>query len=164
MQTVQSHKDKAAVNLILYTILFVFFLQLLTDFIESIYAFGLLGTSIPVEILAVLLFFSPLLLALARKGIPAWGILAIGELIVLARALEVMLDTRQKMMVSGIGVAAFLIYLPVLLWDLGKKEHQRKESCAVLAASLLPSTVTLIFMRAINSGVDISTGWENLWL
>jgi len=118
--TGESHKEKAVVNIIIHAVLFTFFLQLLTDFIESIYALGLLGSSIPVEILASTLFFSPILLLTARKGIPAWGILALAELVVLARALEVMLDTRLKMMVSGIGVAAFLIYLPALLWYMAR--------------------------------------------
>jgi len=160
----ESHKEKAVVNIIIHAVLFTFFLQLLTDFIESIYALGLLGSSIPVEILASTLFFSPILLLIARKGIPAWGILALAELVVLARALEVVLDTRLKLMVSGIGVAAFLIYLPALLWDMGKEQHLRKKSSAKLGASLLLSAVTLTLLRAINSGVDISTGRENLWL
>ena len=49
-----------------YAVFFLFFFQLLADFVEAIYAFGLLGTNIPPEIVAVLLFFSPLLLLLWR--------------------------------------------------------------------------------------------------
>ncbi|GAJ01167.1 unnamed protein product, partial [marine sediment metagenome] len=44
-------KYQPLLEILLSSILFTFFLQLLSDFIASIYAFGLLGTSIPVEIL-----------------------------------------------------------------------------------------------------------------
>ena len=61
-----------ALRICLASILFLFFLQLLTEYVESIYLFGLLGSSIPPEIGMVLLFLSPLVLVNGRKKM-AWN-------------------------------------------------------------------------------------------
>ena len=53
-----------------YALLFLTFLQLVSDFIESIYTFGLLSVDIPPEIVSVALFFTPLALLPWRKGLP----------------------------------------------------------------------------------------------
>ena len=42
-----------------YGLFFLFFLQLLSDFIESIYVFGLLSTGVTLEIVSIVLLFSP---------------------------------------------------------------------------------------------------------
>ena len=142
-------------RVILPAILFIFFFQLLTDFIEAIYAFGLLGVSIPVEMAAVVLFFSPFLLVLAGRRFPDWGLLAAGLVVVLARPVEVMLATRSRMLVSGIGAAAFLVYLPAFLWVSSQKN--RREESRYLSLGLLAGILFLIMMRAVHSGLDRST-------
>ena len=142
-------------QIILPAILFIFFLQLLTDFIEAVYAFGLLGASIPVEMLAVVQFFSPFLLMLAGRRYPEWGLLAAGLVVVLARPLEVMLATRARMLVSGIGMAAFLVYLPAFLWVSSQKN--RREESRYLSMGMLLGVLFLILMRAVHSGLDRST-------
>ena len=53
----------------LHGLLFLIFFQLLSDFVEAIYAFGLMGTGIPAEIAFVLFFFSPLILLIFA----GWG-------------------------------------------------------------------------------------------
>ena len=50
-------------------IVFLFLLQTISDFIESIYAFGLLQTSFTIEIVSILLFFAPLALLFFRRGV-----------------------------------------------------------------------------------------------
>ena len=57
----------------LQSILFLFFFQLLSEFVESIYAFGLMGTNIPTETILVLLFFYTLLLLIILFGVGASG-------------------------------------------------------------------------------------------
>ncbi|MGB4802160.1 MAG: hypothetical protein WBV59_05870, partial [Anaerolineae bacterium] len=86
-----------------YAVFFLFFFQLLADFVEAIYAFGLLGTNIPPEIVAVLLFFSPLLLLLWRRGRPRHLLFILAALVLLSRVLEPFLDTRGRMFVAGLG-------------------------------------------------------------
>ncbi|MFN2158320.1 MAG: endonuclease/exonuclease/phosphatase family protein [Anaerolineales bacterium] len=160
MEAIQSEKIITPGRIVLPAILAVFFIQLLTDFIEAIYAFGLLGTGIPVEILAVVLFFSPLLLVLAGRRFPEWGLLGAGLIVILARPIEVMLNTRPRMLVSGIGVAAFLVYLPAFLWVSSQKN--RREESGYLSLGALLGVLFLILMRAVHSGLDRSTEREFL--
>lgn len=142
----------------LYGILFLFFFQLLSDFVEAIYAFGLLGTSLPVEIVYVLLLFSPLVLLLFRRGLSGWPLVLAGELILASRVVEVMLDTRGKMIVAGLGVACLLILFPFILWNKG---NERAESSGqTLGIGLVIGLSLSILFRVLGSGLDVSTyGW-----
>ena len=63
-----------------WSILFLFFFQMLADFMESVYAFGLLSTGPVMEMFAILFLLSPALLLLFRRGLPPWTI----ELLVFA--------------------------------------------------------------------------------
>ena len=138
-------------------LLFLVFIQLLTDFIAAIYAFGLLGTSIPPELAAVVLLFSPIMLVFMRQpslrsmsfllGVVWWS-----------RLFEPMLDTRWRMMVSGIGVSAWLLLFPMLWWH---EAHQRKSNGprVVMLGVMFGVAVSILF-RVWGSGVDISVlGW-----
>jgi len=91
-------------TILLYATLFLFFFQLLADFVEGVYAFGLLGTSIPAEMASLLLLFSPLLLLAFRKPVPRWMLLSLGEGVLASRVIEALLDTRGRMLVSGVAV------------------------------------------------------------
>ena len=63
----------------LYSLLFLFFFQLVSGFVEGIYVFGLLGTSISVEIVSLLLSLSPLVLLLWPRGLAGWPLAVAGE-------------------------------------------------------------------------------------
>ncbi|UCH58882.1 MAG: endonuclease/exonuclease/phosphatase family protein [Anaerolineales bacterium] len=142
-------------ELLFYGILFLFFFQLIADFVEAIYAFGLLGTSIPPEIVSVLFLFSPLVLILLRRKIPFWWLMLAGELVFLTRVAETFLDTRGRMLVSGLGVSAFLILLPGILWKWGRA--QRTNSYPALGGGLALAVGGSILLRVLGSGSDIST-------
>ncbi|MBI5567839.1 MAG: endonuclease/exonuclease/phosphatase family protein [Chloroflexi bacterium] len=94
-----------------------FFFQLLTDFVAAVYAFGLLGTDIPPEIVTVVVFSAPALLLLFRRAPARRGQLALIGLIMLTSIAEVLLDTRGRLLVTGLGVGACLVWLPVWLFD-----------------------------------------------
>jgi endonuclease/exonuclease/phosphatase family metal-dependent hydrolase len=148
---------------LLQGILFLSFFQLLTDFVEAIYAFGLLGTSIPPEIAAVLVLFSPLLLLFFPRGTSAITLVVLGELALLARMVEPLLETRGRMLVSGFGVGFFLVFFPALLWNLARRE--KTESIpASLGAGLALGVSLTVFFRVLNSGVDLSTSPELHWI
>jgi endonuclease/exonuclease/phosphatase family metal-dependent hydrolase len=142
-------------KLVLITILLLFFFQLLTDFVEAVYIFGLLGSSIPPEITMVLLFLSPLLLyAFGNRIHPRW-VQVFAVIAILARAIEIFLSTRGRMIVGGIGVAAFLMYFPTLLAQSRiSDEHRRfaREAGFGLTLAIFAS----IMFRALHSGSDIS--------
>jgi endonuclease/exonuclease/phosphatase family metal-dependent hydrolase len=115
----------------------------------------LLGTGIPPEIISVLFFFTPILLLLIPRGIGEVVLIVLAELMMLSRLIEVMLDTRGKMIVSGIGVGLFLIFLPALFW-----RHDRRGVRGfgqILGSGLFFGVVLSILFRVLNRGWDIST-------
>ena len=149
-------------TIFLFSVLFLFFIQLLVDFVEGIYAFGLAGTSIPPEIIAILLFFAPLLMLLFRRGIPGWAVVLVGEIMVISRAVEVMLPTRGRMLVAGVGVACFLILFPSLIWYRGRLSS--KTNTLVIGMSLALALTMAVMFRVVNSSLDITTDGGLRWL
>ena len=142
-------------QIILYSILFLFFFQLISDFVEAIYAFGLMGTGIPAEIVCVLFLLSPLVLLLPRRGISSRAMVLLGEAVLVSRIVAVVLDTRGKMIVSGIGVGCFMLFFPALLWNQDEDESGE----VALGSGLIVGLALSILFRALNSGTDISTSW-----
>ncbi len=151
---------KDARSILLHTILFLFFIQLLTDFVAAIYAFGLLGTSIPPEMGFVLLLFSPLLLLAVRKPGPRL-LTALFLIALLARVIEPALPTRGRLILSGLGVAAWLMLFPLLLWRAARRPEE--DAPRALTAGLLLATLTSALLRAAGAGVDASLmGWGQI--
>ncbi|MDF1513917.1 MAG: endonuclease/exonuclease/phosphatase family protein [Anaerolineae bacterium] len=101
-----------------YGILFLFFLQLLSDFIESIYVFGLLSTGVTIEIISVVLLFSPVVLLVPHKGISKTMLLILAAGGLASRLIAVTLGPGAKMVVSGLGVGCWLVAFIVLLKEL----------------------------------------------
>ncbi|MCK5315080.1 MAG: endonuclease/exonuclease/phosphatase family protein, partial [Anaerolineales bacterium] len=155
MNTFSGIENRLGSWVILYAILFLFFFQLIADFVEAIYAFGLLGTGIPPEIVCVLFFFSPLILLFFPKGLPGWSFLLVTELMVVSRLIEVFLDTRSRMLVAGLGVSCFMLLLPATFWYLGRKNNE--SSGLVLGSGLTIGLALSILFRTMGSGTDIST-------
>jgi len=142
----------------LYSILFLFFFQLIADFVESVYAFGLLGGGLPPEMVSVLLLFSPAILLFLRNGLSGWPLVLVGELMLVCRVVEPMLDTRGRMLVAGLGVACFLILLPLLIARRDGARHTIRG--LTLGMGLTAGLAMSILFRALGSGSDLSThGW-----
>ena len=139
---------------LLIGLLFLFFFQLLSDFVAGIYAFGLLGTGIPNEIVSVLFLFSPLVLLFFKRRLSTNWLIAFAGLGLLCRFAEVLLDTRGRMLVSGLGVGALLIFF-VGIYSQSTKTPQRFGR--QLSAALVISMLVSILFRALNAGWDIST-------
>jgi len=151
-------KSSAAKAIVLYTILLLFFFQLLADFVEAVYAFGLRGTSIPPEVVCILLLLSPVVLFLLPGLMSGHGLAVLGPLLLLSRVTYPVLDTRGKMIVAGIGTACFLIYLPATLSRLDR--GRARFYGWVFGWSLALAVALSIVFRVWGSGVDISTvGW-----
>ena len=100
-QSMLSPQNRQRRFILLAGLLFLFFFQLLSDFVAGIYAFGLLGTGIPNEIISVLFLFSPLLLFFFKDRIKRGWLIGFAGLGLVCRFVEVMLDTRGQMLVSG---------------------------------------------------------------
>lgn len=143
-------------------IFFLFFLQLLTNLIESTYAFGLLQTNIPVEVVSVFLLLTPLILLVFRLQPGRRFLLVTGWLVLICRAGAGILDTRGKMMLSGLGVGAFLLFLPVLVWQISRTESRRSLALQASLGALL-GTLASILLRLLYSANDITDyGWYRL--
>ena len=144
--------------IVFFGVLFLFFFQLLTDFVGAIYAFGLLGTGIPLELIVVVLLFSPVVLLFLRTDPPPILWFALGKLVLISRLIETLLDTRGRMIVSGIGVAFFLLFLPLLLWEQSRKRDYG--AAAEMGIGLILGLSLSVLFRTLGSGQDLSTvGW-----
>jgi len=153
-QSDNSPLKNQVLNVLLASILFLFFFQLITEFVEAIYLFGLLGSSIPPEIAMVLFLLSPVLLFAFRGKIsPPWlKILAV--LVLLARAVEIFLPTPGRMFVSGIGVAAWLMFFPGML-SLPRTQLNQRRFAREDGAALVLGLFAFILARGLNSGSDL---------
>jgi endonuclease/exonuclease/phosphatase family metal-dependent hydrolase len=156
-----SSKYSYLLEIFLAGILFLVFFQLLTDFIAGIYAFGLLGTSLPIELVAVLLLFAPVLIWIGGRALRGKALVVAGELALICRVIEPLLDTRLRMLVSGLGVALLLVFLVSLLWNKGAGLLQWSGS--TLGMGLALGVGWAVMLRAVNSSVDISLDGIHLW-
>jgi endonuclease/exonuclease/phosphatase family metal-dependent hydrolase len=152
-----------------YGLFFLFFLQLLSDFIESIYVFGLLSTGVTAEIGSVVLLFSPVVLLVLRKDIPrAMFVLLLAGMLA-GRLISVILGPSAKMVVCGIGVGCGLIVLPGLIWDISRSRVVNTDKTVAshthtLGSGLLLAVAFSITLRMLGAGFDISThGWTQIF-
>ena len=142
-------------RLILITIFSLFFFQLLTEFVEAVYVMGLLNSEIPPEIVMVLLFLSAFTLLAFGKRISPRAVQVLAIIGIVARVVEIFLSTRGRMIVGGIGVGAFLMYVPALLSQ-PRAGSNLKRFSRELGAGLALAVLTSIMLRALNSGSDLS--------
>jgi len=151
----QSNKSSFLKSL-LPAIIFMTFFQMLTEFVEAIYLFGLLGTEIPTEIGLVILFFSPSLLFLAKKRLPApLSLKILLTIALLSRGVEIFLPTRGRLIFSGIGFAAMLLFFTAFL---SSRQLIQKNVIKVkeVGAGLSLAIFALILTKAVNSGSDLT--------
>jgi endonuclease/exonuclease/phosphatase family metal-dependent hydrolase len=137
---------------LVWSILFLFFFQLLADLIASIYAIGLLSVSLTPEVVCALLLLSPVMLMFLRKAPSGRALALLGSLVLLSRIIEVMLPTRGRMFVSGLGVAVFLVFLPAYLGS-----HPDETGARFMGIGLAFGVSLSILLRTLGSGVDLSS-------
>ncbi len=135
-------------------LVFILFFQLVPDFIESVYTFGLLGTNIPPQIVSILFFFSPVLLLFFPKRIPPQGMYLLAALTAIARAEEVVRNPGEKMLASGFGVGCLFLLLPVMCFHLSRSNDDQKTEETGLG--LLIALSVVILLRSLAAGSDIS--------
>jgi endonuclease/exonuclease/phosphatase family metal-dependent hydrolase len=137
-----------------FGIFFLLFFQLVSDFVETIYAFGLLGTNIPPEIACVLLFFSPLLLLFFKRGLPYRLTLALVAIAGFMHALEVMLGPRGKLVTSGLGVGCLFLALPAMLAH--ETSRDNPDAGTEMGSGLMIGLALSILLRSLGAGSDLS--------
>ena len=155
MPTQSTKSSSFFLPIVLLSILFLFFFQLLTDFVGAVYAFGLLQVEIPIESAFVLLLLSPVLLVLfPRRLSTRRALLALAGLVLICRVVEVLLDTRGQMIVAGIGTGAFLIFLPAFL--AGQSRSAAGSHSLAIGLGVMFAVALSMLFRALNSTVDLS--------
>ncbi|MFX1517978.1 MAG: hypothetical protein ACFFC6_16880, partial [Promethearchaeota archaeon] len=144
-------------EVLLLSIIFLFFLELVSDFIETIYTLCLLTQSLNENVLSVLFFFSPLILFLFKKEISDKVLVIVSGLMIVCRVLTplVVQNTQIKMITSGIGVACFLILFPLLLQR--KVQGDEELNGVNLGLGLAFGTALSILFRTLGSTIDIAT-------
>lgn len=134
---------------LMFGTLFLLFLQVLSDFIQSIYAFGLLVTAFTAEVAAILLLFTPLLLVIFRRPLLRPALMALAVIAVAARLVESMLGPGGRLVACGVSVGAFLLLLPLLL---ARRPHNGWAAASGLALAVSLS----VLFRTAGSGLDLS--------
>jgi len=145
---------------LVYGVFFLVFLQLLSDFIETIYAFGLLQTSLTGEIASVVLLFAPLALLFARKGCSKTALALLGGVVLVARLVMVWLVSGEKLIAAGIGTGGWLVLFPAWLWTVAcavPPADDQNAPAVTLGLGLALGLGLSILLRTLGAGFDIST-------
>ena len=146
-----------------YAILFLFFIQMAGTLVSSIYTLDLLNTSLDAKALGLLFFFSPVLLIFIRKPALGWSTWLFFGILFVARGLTPILDTNGRMLVSGLGTAACLCLLPLLVTARWKGERSSSAgSYAALGLALAVAISTML--RTMNSSIDYSLTPAGSWV
>jgi endonuclease/exonuclease/phosphatase family metal-dependent hydrolase len=140
-------------ELIMFSIIFLFFLQMLSDLAERIYNYAILGLEPTLHILALLFLLSPVCLFFFKKPISDMTLFIAGELIIITRLIEPLLKGEALLILAGLSVSSFLVFFPAY-FSRGKDEDQQKG--VTLGIALAIAVVLAIFLRTVNSTVDVS--------
>ncbi|MFO7976298.1 MAG: endonuclease/exonuclease/phosphatase family protein [Candidatus Hydrogenedentota bacterium] len=150
---VEPRKDSSPVKLaLLSAFFFLFFVQLLTIWIESIYRLSLIKLNPGKEMLGLLFVLSPMALLLAGRGAQRW--LCVGSLFTmfLARALCPLFGGAGLIIVAGAGVGASLITMCCLPTHISRIPQRS------LGLGLAIAVLMSVALRAWGSSFDISMG------
>ncbi len=140
-------------ELILFSIIFLFFMQMLSDLAERIYDYALLGLKPTLHILALLFLFSSIALLFFRKPISDITLFILGELIIVTRLIEPLLKGEGLLILAGISVSGFLIFFPAIFTRSKNKEQQ---TGITLGVSLAIAVALSVLFRTVNSTLDVS--------
>ncbi len=162
MEIYKKYITKTYSELAVITLLFLFFFQLLSDFIVSIYALNLIEVELNENVLALLFLLTPIILLFFKKGFPNKGFIIIGELMVICRVLQPFLMVYLKMLVTGIGLGCFMIFFPVFLQKRTKGNYEKNG--IKLGVGLVIAVIASITLRTFGSSIDLSTYSWFMWI
>lgn len=152
--------------MVLLGLVFLFFLELLPDYISAIYTLNLLTVSINASILGALFFLAPGVLLVFRNKVPRVFSLLAGEGFVVCRVVGPFLSTVNimgTMLVSGAGIAFFFLFFPSLLYQMGQNGDREKESTN-LGWGLAGGLLVVIVFRAFGSSIDVASYGTYQWI
>ena len=155
MLIIENFAKKYYSERVLFIIILLFFFQMISDFVEAVYALCLLTLSLNENVLSILFLLSPILLLLFKERLSRKSLVFIGEFIIVCRVLEAMFvtSTQLKMIFTGMGVGAFFIFFPTVL----SYFHDKQEEGLTLTLDLIVAIMLSVVFRIFGSSVDIST-------
>ncbi len=141
---------------IILTIMFVFFFQMTSDLIESVYTMDLLNTTLDEKVIGVAFFFSTVFLFIFvfLKKFPMILLKILGTIMIVIRLLEPFFRTTMKIWLSGVAVGCFLLSLPIYIEKM--KVNKSGVMGVLFSLSIASSSLLLIFFKTANASVDIS--------
>lgn len=136
-------------------------LQLLSDFIEAIYADFLITESLNHSLVALVFLLTPLILVLFGQRLPPLLLLLFGEMIVIFRILEVSAGPAYKILFAGCGVGSFFVFLPGYLHFI--KDSNRNTKGASFGLGFALAVFLWIAFKTVNASVDITAYGAHIW-
>ncbi|NHJ21414.1 MAG: hypothetical protein EAX91_10745 [Candidatus Lokiarchaeota archaeon] len=162
MEIYKKYLGKYYSEIVLFGILFFFFFEQITKFIESIYLLNLIITGINENIAAVLFLLSPIVLLFFKKGLSKKAMVVLAEITIVCRVLQPFFGTQIKMILTGIGLGTFLLFLAVYLQ---KRSHKSSEEGGLsLGISLGFGLALSILFRTLNYSVDLTLTFGFQWI
>ncbi|MGY5859343.1 MAG: hypothetical protein RTU63_08230, partial [Candidatus Thorarchaeota archaeon] len=145
-------------ELIFTGIMFLFFLQIFSDFVESTYILLLMTLSLNQNLLVLLFMFSPIIFLVFRRSIPDKLVVVAGGVMIACRIVEPFFDTAARMLLSGLGVGCFFILFPAIL--LFVKSDDKNQRVLTFGIGFSTALAASILLRTLNFTIDLSTyGW-----
>jgi len=159
MNSIKNLYKKFNSELALLTVMFLFFFQLVGDLIESVYMLDLLNLEMDEKVLGLLFLLTPLIMLVFRRKIPNYFYEALAVVTIITRLISPFLDSANKIIISGLGVGCFMLFLPSYYSECIKNHNTDKEEKLSLkfGAGLASAILLSITLRTIYSTVDIST-------
>ena len=150
---------KISSELVILTVMFLFFIQLVGDLIESIYMLDLLNLELDENVLGLLFLLTPFILLVFRHKVPNYFLETVIVITIISRLISPFLDTTNRIISAGLGVGCFMLFLP-LYFSQHIKNHNMDEVEKLslkFGAGLASAILLSITFRTLNSSVDIST-------
>ncbi|MFW9922902.1 MAG: endonuclease/exonuclease/phosphatase family protein, partial [Candidatus Thorarchaeota archaeon] len=156
----KSFINKSYFEIILLGICFLFFFQLISDLIGSIFALNLLTVSLNAYVILIVFLFSPIVLLFFKKTSRLFLVIT-GEIMVACRLIEAFIPIATvKAIITGIGVGAFMIFLPAYLASNNESTNNIEKKSLNVGIGLALGVALSILFRTIGSTMDITTfGW-----
>ncbi|MBN1329865.1 MAG: endonuclease/exonuclease/phosphatase family protein [Candidatus Heimdallarchaeota archaeon] len=162
MLTLKSFLEKSYSEIILLSIIFLFFFQLIADLVGVVFALNLLTTSLTAYALLILFLFSPLVLLFFKKTSNLFLVI-VGEVLIVSRLVESLIPLAViRAIFAGIGIGAFMIFLPAYLTKFtpGLVINRFEKKALNLGLGLAFGLSLSIFFRTLGISLDITTiGW-----
>ena len=144
----------------LFAVIFLFFLQTLSDLVERIYAFALLNLEPDENILGLLFLLTPLILLAFWKKIPDLALLISGELIIVSRLIEPLVSGMWIYIFAGLSVGSFLVFFPGFITRIKYREEKTGFDLGIGLASAVGLS---ILFRTAGASKDITQyGWYQI--